>query len=272
MKLKLTILILFFFQFAFSQQYDTVFIEENDIDANNEIYKPGNVFIYDYEIIIDNETYKLTTNKGMAARREFELVAIDADSIGVDKIHLIVRPVTDAERTNKNQTQISFLQEPLYDSMSSTGVVENEFNVWIHPIRTGFFNALQTGPFPFVKYPLTIGSAWTDEMMIGQAWGGELWGEWEGQLLQNYAYTITEKATLQTTMGEVDCYIIESIASSTVGTTVLKSYFSEKYGFVRMEYQLFNDLKVNLWLIDTKTGKEFNDMEALFQTKQYIKQ
>jgi len=272
MKLTLTTLILFIFHFGFSQQYDTVFIEEIDIDENNTIYKPGNVFIYDYEIIIDNVAYKLNTNKGMAARREFELVAIDADSIGVDKIHLIVRPVEEGERTNKNQTQISFLQEPIFDSMSSTGVVENEVNVWIHPIRTGFFNALQTGPFPFVKYPLTIGSIWTDEMMIGQAWGSELWGEWEGQLLQSYTYILTAKETLQTPIGEVECYVIESTATSRLGTTVLKSYFSETYGFVRMEYQLFNNLKVNKWLIDTKTGKEFNDMHTLFQTKQYIKQ
>lgn len=272
MKLKLSTLILFITYFGFSQQYDTVYIEETDIDENNKIYKPGNVFVYDYEIIIDNKAYKLNTNKGMAARRGFELVAIDADSIGVDQIHLIVRPVEDAERTNKNQTQISFLQGPIYDSMSSTGVVENEDNVWIHPIRTGFFNALQTGPFPFVKYPLSIGSTWTDQMMIGQAWGGELWGEWDGQLLQSYAYKLTGKESLKTPIGDVDCYVIESTASSSFGTTILKSYFSEKYGFVRMEYCLFNDLKVNLWLIDTKTGKEFNDMQALFQTKQYIKQ
>jgi hypothetical protein len=272
MKPILTTLILFIFHFGFSQQYDTVFIEETDIDENNKIYTPGNVFIYDYEIIIDNQAYKLNTNKGMAARRDFELVAIDADSIGVDKIHLIVRPVEEAERTNKNQTQISFLQEPIYDSMSSTGVVENEVNVWIHPIRTGFFNALQTAPFPFVKHPLTIGATWTDEMIIGQAWGGELWGEWKGQLLQSYVYKLTAKETLQTPMGEVECYVIESTATSSMGKTSLKSYFSETYGFVRMEYRLFNNLIINMWMIDTKTGKEFNDMQTLFQTKQYIKQ
>ena len=47
------------FQVLFSQQYDTVVIEEEDVDVNNEIYKIGNVFVYDYEIIKEGITKKL---------------------------------------------------------------------------------------------------------------------------------------------------------------------------------------------------------------------
>jgi len=272
MKLKLTILYLIFFQIGFSQQYDSVVIEKENIDTNNEIYKTGNVFIYDYEIIKDGKKCKLKTNKDMFASSEFELVSIESDSIGVIRIHLIVQPVSDADRTNKNQTQISYLQEPVFSSLSSTGAVENNNNVWIHPIRKGFFNSLETAPFPFIKKPLKINLKWTDQMKIGQGWGNEMWGKWEGQLLLTYNYKITERKIIKTEIGEIDCFVIESSAKSKIGTTKLTSYFSEKYGFVRLEYELLNNLKVNMWLTDYKTNKEFNDTRTFFITKEYIKQ
>src|SRR5690606_29861026 len=107
MTIKLTLFFLLAFQIGFSQQYDTVFIEEENIDDNNEIYKTGNVFIYDYEIILNGEHLKLKKNDGMFAGSDFEFVPIESDSIGVAKIHLIVQPVENNDRTNENQTQIS---------------------------------------------------------------------------------------------------------------------------------------------------------------------
>lgn len=269
---KSTLILFFIFQFGFSQQYDSVVIEDVNIDENNEIYKPGNVFVYDYEIFLNGKLFKLKRNKGMFANAEFELVPMENDSIGVAKIHLLVKPIEDSERSNENQTQISYLQDPSFPNIASTGAVENEKNVWIHPIRDGFFNSLETAPFPFVKKPPKIGMQWTDQMLIGQGWGNEMWGQWEGQLLETYNYKITEQKTLKTKIGEIECFVIEATAKSQIGETKLTSYFSEKYGFVRLEYVLLNNLKVNMWLIETKTDVEFNDMRTFFQTKNYIKQ
>ena len=278
MKLKLTFFCLILFQIGLSQQYDSVIIEDENIDSNNEIYKPGSVFIYDYEIIKNGKKHKLKENGSKFNREKkireitFEIVPIESDSIGVDKIHLIIKPVSDSERTNENQTQISYLQGPIFASLSSTGAVENDENVWIHPIRKGFFNSLETAPFPFIKKPLEIDAKWTDQMLIGQAWGNEMWGKWEGELILTYNYKITDKKTVKTEIGEIECYIIESTAKSNIGTTKLTSYFSKKYGFIKLDYELLNDLKVNMWLIDFKIGKEFNDTMTFFKTKEYIKQ
>ena len=109
-------------------------------------------------------------------------------------------------------------------------------------------------------------------MIIGEGWGNEKWGKWEGELLLTYDYKITHKESIKTQIGEMDCYVIESTAKSDIGTTKLISYFSEIYGFVKLEYELLNDLKVNMWLIDFQTGKEFNDTMTFFRTKKYIKQ
>ncbi|MFP2995108.1 hypothetical protein ABN763_04325 [Spongiivirga sp. MCCC 1A20706] len=272
MKLAFILFCLAFTLVGFSQQYDSVITEEEHIDANNAIYKTGNVFVYDYEIILKGKKYKLKTNNGMFASTDFELTAKESDSIAVNRIHLIVTPVADNERSNENQTQISYLQEPVYASLSSTGAVENDKNVWIHPIRKGFFNALETAPFPFVKKPLMIGSKWTDQMKIGQGWANDMWGTWEGQLLLDYTYEIVDKKKMKTAIGAIDCYVVESTATSNIGTTKLTSYFSKQYGFVRLEYELLNDLTINMWLIDFQTEKQFNDPLTFFKTKKYIKQ
>ena len=208
----------------------------------------------------------------MFAGSNFELVEVDTDSIMVDKIHLIVQPVLENERSNENQTQISYIQDPVYGSFHSSELIENQDNIWMHPIRIGFFNSLETTPFPFVKKPLKIGMKWTDAMKIGQGWKNKMWGMWDDSLILDYQYKITGKEILKTKIGELDCFIIESTAKSSIGETKLRSYFSTTHGFVRMEYELLNDLKINFWIIDYKTGKEFNDMKTFFQTKNYIKQ
>ena len=279
MKLRLTIFCLIIFQFGFSQQYDSVIIEEDSIDSNNTIYKPGNVFIYDYEIIQNGKKHKLKENSSRYNHEKkiredkFELIPTESDSVGISKIYKIVIPVSISNRrTNKNQTQITYLQEPIFTSSSSTGVVENDDNVWTHPIRMGFFKSLESAPFPFIKTPIIIGTEWTDQMLIGDAWGNEMWGKWEGKLLLSYNYKITESKTIKTEIGEIDCFVIESTAKSEIGTTKLKSYFSKKYGFVRLQYELLNDLKINMWLIDFQTEKKLIDIMTSFKTKQSIKQ
>lgn len=248
-----TLLLLIISQSAFSQQYDSVVIEKEDIDENNEIYKTGNVYIFDYEIIENGTKYKLKKNNGMFAGRDFELVPVGTDSLKVEKIYMTIKDVEDDQRSNENQTQISYTQIPALESYHITGLVENNDNIWLHPTRVGFFNSLETCPFPFLKKPIKVGLEWNDTMKIGQGWRNEKWGMWDGSLTLDYSYKISGKEILKTEIGEIECYIIESSASSSIGTTKLKSYFSEMFGFIRYEYELINDLKVNFWIIDYKT-------------------
>lgn len=254
MNKKLSLLFLIVFQIAVAQHYDTVVMDIHDIDASNEVYLLGNSYVFDYEIIKNGKVLKLKTNKGMYTSSDFELAPLATVGIEVDHIRLVVQQVSDEERTNAGQTEISYIQEPLSKGMSLTGLVDNSSNIWLHPIRTGFFNALQTAPFPYIKKPLRVGAEWTDKMAIGKNWSNPLWGSWEGPLLLSYHYLITGIEQVQTPFGPIECYVIESTATSKIGTTKLKSYFSIFYGFVRMEYELLNELKVNFWLVEFVKG------------------
>ncbi len=261
----LTILIINF-QSVSSQQYDSVFIEKDSVNLNNSIYKPGNVFIYDYEIIDNNKVYKLNEN---TRGKPYKLVSIKSDSVKINEVHLAVK--SEGLKYNPNQTRISYYQLPILLPFSSTGAVENKKNTWIHPIRIGFFKSLETCPFPFIKAPYEIGNTWEDKMVIGNNWSDKKWGNWKGNLLLEYYYIIKEKRKIKTSIGEIECYVIESHTHSEIGKTKLTSFYSEKYGFVRLEYELSTKIKVNFWLIDLKKDKKFHDMNGYYKTKNYIK-
>ncbi|MDR1973257.1 MAG: hypothetical protein LBQ31_01130 [Bacteroidales bacterium] len=259
------------FCFSYSQpQYESVFTENDSIDENNVIYKLNTVFIYDYEIIKNGERLKLKTNSirlldtssfmgfsdssfmrsldASSFGLFFEYVNADSGSIGVDKILLLVKaPSFYDGRTHGNQTQISFLQIPELSGTSLTGAVENSENVWLHPIRDGYFSALQSCPFPYIKQPYIVGSIWADSMLIGYGSSPHT-GEWEGQALLNYLYKIIDKKNVETKLGDLSCFIVESKAKSNSFETQLISYFSDKYGFVRLEYTLINGIKINFWI------------------------
>ncbi len=261
MRQKLFLLFLFIGQVSFSQGFKTLYIEKKNVDSDNKIFKIGRAFIYDYEIIENGYNYKLNYNAGLPENK-FELVKDEKDTLEL-KIHLLIPKVEKKERTNKNQTETYYIFEPTFSFMSQTGIVENNSNVWIHPPRSGFFVALETCPYPYVKLPIKIGKEWNDKMKIGDHWCNEKWGVWKKKLLLSYDYKITQKTKINTKIGKLECYVIESTAKSEIGESKLKSFFSEKYGFVRLEYEMATGIKVNLWLDNLKENNNFNGYENI---------
>lgn len=250
------ILIILLAHICSAQQFKSLKIEKKNIDANNLVFRAGNAFCYDFEIVDKGEIYKLSVNKGFGEGNFFELVEKAKDTIDM-RIHMLVPGEGKKERTNRNQTEIYYLYGPNPTSIPQTGVVENEENVWIHPPREGFFRSLETCPFPYVKLPLEVSRKWEDKMKISDSWSHEKWGQWEKKLLLNYTYEVVDQEKVSTGIGELDCYVIDAYADSNIGRTKLKSYYSEQYGFVRMEYEMATGLKVNLWLAEHSEGNVF---------------
>ena len=262
MKLKILILSLLVCNITYSQQFKSLIIEKEHL--NNTIYKTGNVFVYNYEIIDNGDKYKLSVNNGFDVGNGFELIKEDLDTTNL-KIQLLVPKVGKKERTNKNQTEIYYIFEPNYTSFNRTGIVENSNNIWIHPPRKGFFRCLETCPFPYAKLPLQVGNKWSDKMKISNSWSHEKWGKWKGKLLLTYNYEVSGKSTLNTPLGELDCFVINASASSNIGKSYLKMYYSEEYGFIKLEYIMATGLKVNLSLEKFRKGIDFSDMQAVLR-------
>ncbi len=263
---RLFLLFLFIGQVCFSQGFRTLDIEKKNVDSNNEIFKIGKSFVYDYEIIENGDKYKINHFEGIPPTEKFELVKENEDTLGL-KIHLLVPKIEKSERTDKNQTEIYYLYAPIFTFMDCTGIVDNQNNIWIHPPRTSFFRSLETCPFPYIKLPIEIGKEWKDKMEIGNQWSNELWGDWNKKLLLSYDYRISKKTIVKTGIGDLECYVVESTAKSEIGISKLTTYYSELYGFVRLEYEMVTGLKVNLWL-DSVSDNDFNDQSGIIKYRE----
>ncbi|UZO82070.1 hypothetical protein NBT05_06255 [Aquimarina sp. ERC-38] len=253
-------------QWVYTQQYDNVYIEKDSININNKIFRPGTVFIYDFEIKKGDKSFSLIQ---LPKKNSFKLTEVEEDSVVNNEIHLAVN--YELPDYNKDQTKISYYERPVLQPFSSTGAVENDKNVWIHPIRTGFFKSLETCPFPYIKKPFIKGNKWKDQMLIGENWSHEFWGEWEGKLLLNYQYSIIDQQILNTPLGKLNCFVIKSTATSKKGETELISYFSEQYGFVKLEYKLITGIIINMSLGNIQFNKKFKSFEEFYKTNEYIK-
>jgi hypothetical protein len=245
-----------------AQQYDGVKIEKIKVDKNNEIYTHGKEFIYRVEIKKDSS--QLFIQKCNA--EEFQLTA-NKDSSTISEVHLNIMKPRLFKRTNKQQTEVYYSYEAQPKFTASTGAVENKKNIWIHPPRNGIFRSLETCPFPYIKLDQAIGASWTDSMSIGNHWSDPLWGTWDGRLLMNYDYKIVGKEMLHTSMGEIDCTVIEAIGVSNLGQSHLQAYFSQKFGFVTLNYTLFNGLEINLNLDSVIEGPTLRDVQEFFESR-----
>ncbi|MDF1546290.1 MAG: hypothetical protein P1P88_00620 [Bacteroidales bacterium] len=152
-----------------------------------------------------------------------------------------------------NQTVISYKYPQVNGDRkfsSSTGVIENEKNVWMHPPRDRFFRILEINPFPFIQAPYEIGNKWNWSLGIGSFWGDERWKNWNESIENQYDYEIVGKEKIKLEIGEVECYIIESIARSSIGQTRLTAYFNMEIGFVKLDYTNIDSTRTVLELID----------------------
>ena len=263
MNIPLTLSFFLLSTLLFGQQYNGVVIEKARVDKNNLIYKDGRSFVYrvaiktegtsPYILSMGAEAYELTDQR---------------DEAQVTEVRLSVMKPRLFKRTNTNQTEICYSYEPQPTFTSNTGLVENEVNCWLHPPRNGFFAALQTCPYPYVKHNRPAGYTWVDSMSIANHWADSSWGTWQGRLLLSYDYRISGTETLRTEFGEIPCTVVEATASSAAGRSTLVAHFTEEYGFVQLDYRLFNGTEVKLSLVRVDAGPSIRDAKDFFESRE----
>lgn len=232
------------------ESFDSTVVDSNKYNHNNIVFKVGTEFIYSYEhLTTDNKIqYFKKTNDS----RSWQFV--DQDSLDSSEIRTVKILVADGNSMSNynpdyNQTNLkySFDDEITY---SMSGVIENEANLWMHPPRKSYFRILELNPFPYIKAPFEMGNKWQWSLQIGDSWADERWKKWEGSIENEYNYEIVDKKNVETKLGILECYVIESIAESRIGQTELRALFNEKYGFVKLNYTNIDGTKTNLELVE----------------------
>jgi len=209
---------------------------------DNKAYRINRKFTFDYSILRQGDTLKITAPKMTGPDSDFqrEWGFIPKNSQHEDKIETISITVQPGI-SNDNQTMLKYEYQYIpdlgYSTFSSTsGVIENEMNTWMHPHRDKYFMILELNPFPFIQQPFEIGNKWTWTLGIGDHWKDERWKIWTGSIRNDYEYEIIGKEKLKTKIGEMDCWVVQSTATSSIGSTGLIGYYNEDNGFVKLDY------------------------------------
>ncbi len=204
--------------------------KSSECNLDNQIYLPGRVFIYDYYYRKGSQNYKFDFSN-----RETGLANCE------DRLENIVRVFSYKILPGNfvGQTRTWFSYYNAYDTLQSheiSGIIENKMNVWLHPPRSEMFGMLEIAPFPFIRFPLEVGTTWSDSLGIGDHYSDRRWAIWEGSIVNQMQRKITGKEIVSTAFGKLVCYVVKSRSVSRIGETALTAYFNEKYGFIRMEY------------------------------------
>lgn len=209
---------------------------------DNKAYKLNRKFIFDYYIIKGKDTLKITAPKTTGLDSDFqrEWSFISKSKKHEDKIETISITVLPGI-SNDNQTMLKYEYQYFpdlgYSAFSSTsGVIENEMNTWMHPHRDKYFMILELNPFPFIQQPFKIGNKWTWTLGIGDHWKDARWKTWTGSIRNYYEYEIIGKEKLNTKIGEMEIWVVQSAATSSIGSTGLIAYYNEENGFVKLDY------------------------------------
>ena len=227
---------------------------------DNKIYAINRIFVFDYYIVRKGDTLKIKTTQVTSAspedfQRSWEFVA--KNKIHENRIETISFTVLNGI-SNDNQTMLKYEYQcpldPGYKTFYSTsGVIENEMNTWMHPHRDKYFMILELNPFPYIQKPFRIGNKWTWTLEIGDYWQDDRWKTWSGSIKNNYEYEIIGKQKLKTKIGEMQCWIVQGTAVSEIGATGLIGYFNEEKGFVKLDYVNIDKSKL---IVEIKEIKE----------------
>lgn len=229
----------------FVEKFDSSFTDENRYNLDNKVFTVGKKFVFDYSYTDKNgEQFYFE-----GGRDGWNFVPVNTDRYYVVKTIEIevlsgLKPMID-QIPEYNQTLLKFTCPPNTDYTIS-GVVENYRNVWMHPPREALFKILELNPFPFIQEPYEVGKSWDWELDISNEWADPRWATWEGSVTNIYQYEITDKKTISTKLGDLECLIVKASAKSELGTTHLTGAFNTEYGFVDLDFINIDGTKLKL--------------------------
>lgn len=124
------------------------------------------------------------------------------------------------------------------------GVISNDSQLWMHPIRFNQYCLTEIAPFPEVKFPLYENKKWKNTMWIYKAFGSFM-----GTVESVYS---TQKPEIKKfDFGEIKCWKIEATGvHNKLGVNSITIYFHEKIGFVELQYQFFNGMSMQFILTE----------------------
>lgn len=226
----------------------------NQYNNDNLIYRPGRVWNYKLSAAQNNQLKAFEIN----ARGEWRLVPKNSrSSRNWQRVDELVMEVVDGYgpyESSFDQTVVKYsyrFEGGRTDGNESfTGLVENDANVWLHPLRQDFFEILALNPYPFVQLPLEVGKRFHFNLPVHENWSNPEWKKWYGTLANNCRYEVVKQRSIELPFGELSPYAIMSNCENELGDTGLVAYFDEGIGFVKLDYRNIDGSWLTLELLE----------------------
>lgn len=229
------------------------------IDANNKIFRDSLVLSYKFFAIKNSDTLYMHVdfeNIKSSGEPEWSLVPKDHESPNVIKRIRIQPKLYDTNRLNPNQTSIDFDyldgNGNLIVGGESTGVVDNCKNIWLHPPRWMGFKILGLNPFPYIQEPFVKNHSWQDSLALGSHFSDEEWLVWDGAIKNIFNYTILGNRFVTFDSKVYQCVEVAATAKSEISASKLTFLFSDRLGFVRLEYDNVDGSQFHFRLMESE--------------------
>ena len=222
---------------------------ENPNLIDNAIFTPGSEFVYSYTFFEKKAEHKCWLKSKGLRILEVNLKPSDyipeSNEIEIDEVKLYVYRGKGDQSLAKTQSIIKFdyySDDKRVQFGETTGVAETEKKLFLHPPRSHCFLTTSLHPFPYIKFPISVGSFWQSSFGVpSYVFENEYlkrkdFFKYLPDGLDTY-YEVKSLKTLKTPLGSLECFEIKG--ESTYGDkliTDLTMYFNEIFGFVRLDY------------------------------------
>ena len=223
-----------------------VILVMNNVICQDTIYKSKMNFVYNAIFInntedtITNETIKLcpTDKPWIDNSQQSVFFLYSPDIEGLKKF---INPV--------NSRQKKRVKHPTWPWTinAKTGIVETENEIWMHPFRANQYIYTEVAPFPEVKMNLSKPiEGWTSEIEILKGWDN-----FKGKVKSEYKLVDTNNVFLLKGALIYNCWSFKSESfHSVLGKSTLLFVFHKKYGFLKLDYEFYDNSKIIFEITD----------------------
>ncbi|MEO9870447.1 hypothetical protein [Ekhidna sp.] len=127
---------------------------------------------------------------------------------------------------------------------TTTGIIENENIIWMHPFRQNQYSFTEVAPFPEVRLPLEHGKTWSGSLNIYEGWG-----DWANSTLTNY-YEVIGYENLELPYRKLEAWHISSYTEASFGSSSHNFWFHPEFGFVKMIIHNYGNQTLEIELIE----------------------
>jgi hypothetical protein len=232
-----------------------VFIGNIKAQRELEIFNQKKVFTYDAFFIEksgDTLTKEILVLKGNENPWQFQKTQTELEIFYEPDSSALVNFVyplkAERERIKRNlskaKTKKSWANYTWLMLKETTGKIENDTILWLHPPRSNQYIYTYLSAYPEVRFnELKIGGNWQSKISIAKGFPNN--EEFVGTVTNNFI--VTDNLTTTVAGNSIEnCWLIESSDKhSKLGESYSTFIFDEKYyGFISMEFEYYNGIKI----------------------------